>query len=251
MKRGSGFDRNGNAPETYSRVAGNANFSLRDAPGAFTHAVRSAVASLIPALHLDPLSSSNPTMSPGIERAVQPVMLVEDGIVLRPARAADFADWVRVREASRDHLTTWEPDWSPEEVTRKAFIRRIKADERQMRAGRRFAFLIVCENDGTLLGGISLSDIRLGNRRSGSVGYWVAQNAVRKGVATRAMRAILFHAFTTLMLNRVEAACQPGNVASRNLLKSSGFVREGLARNYLRINGAWRDHEIWARTHGR
>ena len=47
-------------------------------------------------------------------------------------------------------------------------------------------------------------------------------------------------------LHRVEASCLPNNEASRRLLEKLGFTCEGLARGYLRIDGVWRDHLIYA-----
>jgi ribosomal-protein-alanine N-acetyltransferase len=62
-----------------------------------------------------------------------------------------------------------------------------------------------------------------------------------------------FHIFTTrdmpaafqdFGLHRVEAACIPENTPSRALLDKFGFRQVGLARQYLRINGSWRDHVL-------
>ncbi|HBR25975.1 MAG TPA: 30S ribosomal protein S5 alanine N-acetyltransferase, partial [Rhizobiales bacterium] len=44
----------------------------------------------------------------------------------------------------------------------------------------------------------------------------------------------------------LEAACLPTNTASIKLLEKTGFKREGLARRYLRINGVWQDHLLYA-----
>jgi ribosomal-protein-alanine N-acetyltransferase len=44
----------------------------------------------------------------------------------------------------------------------------------------------------------------------------------------------------------VEAACIPRNEASLRLLKACGFQQEGSARSYLRINGSWEDHVLFA-----
>ena len=174
--------------------------------------------------------------------------LMSAELCLRCARSADYDQWYSLRESSRDHLTTWEPAWRVEDVTRKAFVRRLKADAAQLRAGRRYAFLVFSGDEKTLLGGISLSDIRLGNRRSGSVGYWIGEQHKGQGVGTCAMEAITAFAFERLNLNRIEAACQPGNLPSLRLLRRCGFLREGVATDYLKINGEWRDHEIWACT---
>ena len=46
--------------------------------------------------------------------------------------------------------------------------------------------------------------------------------------------------------HRIEAACLPQNVASISLLERNGFQREGFARAYLKIDGAWRDHVLYA-----
>jgi len=132
----------------------------------------------------------------------------------------------------------------------RAFRQRIQADQLQMSARRRVALLIFKQNTGDLVGGISLADIRHGNRRSAVIGYWIGQDYTRQGHTFASIQAMLAFSFDTLNLNRIEAACQPGNIASRNLLIKAGFTREGLARDYLKINGKWRDHEIWACTKG-
>jgi len=53
-------------------------------------------------------------------------------------------------------------------------------------------------------------------------------------------------AFATLKLYRIEAACLPSNAASLALLRRAGFSKEGYARNYLKINGRWQDHVLFA-----
>ena len=54
------------------------------------------------------------------------------------------------------------------------------------------------------------------------------------------------HAFDTMRLHRIEAACIPGNTRSIRVLEKAGFTREGLLRSYLKINGGWQDHYLYA-----
>jgi ribosomal-protein-alanine N-acetyltransferase len=63
---------------------------------------------------------------------------------------------------------------------------------------------------------------------------------------TRAVAAAVRFGFATLRLHRIEAACIPDNAPSIALLRRNGFRREGLARAYLKINGRWRDHVLFA-----
>ena len=68
----------------------------------------------------------------------------------------------------------------------------------------------------------------------------------RQGPHDARRRAATRYGFSTLRLHRIEAACLPENIASMTLLERNGFQREGLARAYLRIDGAWRDHVLYA-----
>jgi len=63
---------------------------------------------------------------------------------------------------------------------------------------------------------------------------------------TRALAGAVRFAFDELKLHRVEAACMPNNLASIRVLERNGFQREGLARRYLKINGVWQDHLLYA-----
>ena len=179
--------------------------------------------------------------------AFDPV-LVRDPVLLRAGRLADYPKWALLREESRDHLVRWEEDWAPHELAPAFFKRRLKLSDREMRRGSSLPLFIFRRSDGTLLGGASLSNIRYGASRSAHLGYWIGASYTRRGYGAAAVRALLDHAFDTIGLNRVEAACQPENAASRLLLEGLGFRGEGLARSYLKINGAWRDHVIFAFT---
>jgi len=64
-----------------------------------------------------------------------------------------------------------------------------------------------------------------------------------------ALRAANGFAFRALRLHRIMANYRPENERSGRLLERLGFVREGLARDYLFIDGAWRDHVLTALVH--
>jgi ribosomal-protein-alanine N-acetyltransferase len=173
-------------------------------------------------------------------------LLRGDGIYLRPAVSADFTGWVRLRSESREFLTPWEPLWPEDDLTRAAFRRRLRRQSDEMSRDEAFSFLIFDAGADTLLGGLTLGGIRRGVAQSGTLGYWMGAPHAGKGRMTRAVATAVRFGFATLRLHRIEAACLPENTASQTLLERNGFQREGLARGYLRINGAWRDHLLYA-----
>jgi [ribosomal protein S5]-alanine N-acetyltransferase len=170
-----------------------------------------------------------------------------DGIVLRMPQTTDHGQWAALRESSREFLRPWEPTWPADDLSRSAFRRRIRRYAEDLRTDQGYAFLIIRSSDNTLVGGLTLANIRRGVAQAGSLGYWTGQPFVRHGYMTAAVRAVIPFAFETLRLHRLEAACIPTNNGSIRLLEKTGFVREGYARDYLCINGIWQDHLLYGR----
>jgi [ribosomal protein S5]-alanine N-acetyltransferase len=168
-------------------------------------------------------------------------------VTLRTPQMIDYAEWAAVREKSREFLTPWEPTWPVDDLTRGAFRRRIRRYAEDLRSDQGYAFVILRNPDGVLVGGLTLANIRRGVAQAASLGYWMGLPFIRHGYMTAAVGAIIPFAFTTLRLHRLEAACIPTNTASIRLLEKTGFVREGYAREYLCINGIWQDHLLYAR----
>lgn len=169
---------------------------------------------------------------------------------LRHPISQDYAAWAELRAMSRQHLTPWEPKWSRDELTRSCFRRRLRQFYRELRDDHGYAYLIFQEADGALVGGLNISNVRRGVAQAASLGYWIGLPFVGQGLMTDAANAAVRFAFSSLGFNRLEAACLPGNVASARVLEKTGFVKEGRARRYLKINDEWQDHDLYAVLHG-
>jgi len=115
-----------------------------------------------------------------------------------------------------------------------------------MRDGVGYAFFLLRTGDNKLLGGATLTNARRGVSQSISIGYWVGAPYSRQGYMGAALRILVPFVFDSLGFHRLEAACLPSNAASRKLLENCGFQHEGLARKYLKINGRWQDHLLYA-----
>lgn len=169
-------------------------------------------------------------------------------VVLRLPSMFDYSAWAELRAASSNHLQPFEPAWASDELSRWAFRRRLRQGVRDVADDMGYPLFIFSLTAGGLLGGITLSNVRRGVAQAASVGYWVGARHARQGVMSDALSALIPFAFEHLRLHRLEAACLPHNAASIRVLEKAGFRREGLARQYLKINGTWQDHVLFALT---
>src|SRR5579875_2133466 len=138
----------------------------------------------------------------------EPFRLLGERVYLRPPERGDYEAWASLRARSRSFLIPWEPSWPADALSRASFRARVA--------------------------------------ETASLGYWIGEPYARQGYMSAALPLVLDFAFGRLRLHRVEAACLPTNIPSRALLKKVGFQQEGLARQYLCIQGKWQDHLLFA-----
>lgn len=169
-----------------------------------------------------------------------------DRLTLRPPIHSDFRAWTALRVKSREYLTSWEPAWAEDHLSRKAFTNRVYWAQRAVTNGNALPLFLVRREDDMLVGAITLDNIRRGPAQAGTLGYWTGAPFARQGYMREAIEGVVHQAFTGLGLSRIEAACLPENAASRGLLEKSGFKYEGVAQSYLQIDGRWRTHVLYA-----
>jgi len=174
------------------------------------------------------------------------VRLETERLSLRLPTHSDHRAWATLREESRDFLTPWDPVWSPEALSRRAFTTRVYWASRAEAAGTAVPLFLIRRADQALIGGVTLDNIRRGPAQAGTVGYWVGAPFARQGYMREALEALVHYAFAELDLSRLEAGCLPENRASRGVLEKTGFKYEGVAQSYLQINGRWRNHVLYA-----
>lgn len=167
-------------------------------------------------------------------------------LALRAPVATDYAAWAVLRLESREFLTPWEPVWNEDDLTRTSFRLRVKRAAREIASDEAYSLFIFATRSDTLIGGLTLGLVRRGVAQACTLGYWMGERHAGRGHMTEAVRGALRFAFSELALHRVEAACLPNNEPSKRLLERVGFQHEGMARAYLRINGSWADHLLYA-----
>lgn len=149
---------------------------------------------------------------------------------------------------NREHLAPWEPCRDPATAynleNRRALLAQRRADAD---ADRGYAFLARLHGVDAIVASVNLSNVVRGAFQACHLGYSVDAAHEGRGLASEAIGAVIAFAFDELRLHRVMANYRPTNERSGRLLRRLGFVVEGYARDYLHIDGAWRDHVLTSR----
>jgi [ribosomal protein S5]-alanine N-acetyltransferase len=166
--------------------------------------------------------------------------------VLRQLQPDDAERLAYLYQANREFLAPWEPV-RPESFFTVEGQRSVVADAlARQRDGLMFCQVIL-DPTGQAAGRINLSNIAHGPFQSANVGYWLAEEAGGKGLATAALGELVDLAFGELGLHRLEAGTIPNNLRSQAVLRKNGFVAFGLAPKYLQIAGRFTDHVLFQR----
>lgn len=168
---------------------------------------------------------------------------------LRPVRMRDAPVWSRIRTRDEANLRPWEPTGIDSWVDRHRPSQWPGMSVRLRSAAKSGVMLpFVIELDGAYAGQLTIGNIIRGPLCSAWIGYWVNTEFGGQGVATAAVSMAVDHVFGNAGLHRLEATVRPENLASQAVLRKTGFREEGLLRNYMDVDGAWRDHMLVAQT---
>ena len=169
-----------------------------------------------------------------------PIALGGD-LVLRPLSQDDAPALYAVVEAEREFLAPWMP-WAAKQDLEgtRSFL---ESTERRAAANDGFDAAVVVADAIAGVAGFHHVDWQNG---STSVGYWLARRAQGRGIATRAVRALLEHAFGAWELNRVELHTAPHNARSRAVAERLGFTEEGVLREAERHDDGFRDLVLYS-----
>ena len=157
-----------------------------------------------------------------------------------------LAEFFRRNDA---HLRPWDPP-RPRRIAEVDFweAEALRAED-DGRAGAVARWLLLPRDaPPRLIGRVNYTQIVRGPFQSCMLGYAIDVEYQGRGLMFEALMCTLTHIFETLRLHRVQANYLPENHRSAKLLQRLGFRVEGLANEYLFINGAWRDHVLTALT---
>src|SRR5947199_1410128 len=148
------------------------------------------------------------------------------GLLLRAPQMSDFLQWAHLRESSREYLAPWEPIWPSDDLTRSGFRRRLRRYAEDVAADRSYPFIVFRENDGAMIGGITLANVRRGIVQAGTIGYWVGEPHAHRGYMTSALRLLLPSLNGHITIHSNEEAHSISNEVVLRLLHNCGCMRE-------------------------
>jgi RimJ/RimL family protein N-acetyltransferase len=177
---------------------------------------------------------------------VEPVQLSAHGITLEPL-TLEHEDGLRAAAADGELWKLRVTSVPAPGETRDYIATALAARER----GQRFAFAVIEDATGDVLGSTSYHDILPGVKRL-EIGYtWYARRAQRTHVNTACKMLLLAHAFDTLGCNVVGWRTDNFNFASQRAIERLGARKDGVLRGHaLRRDGTIRDTVMYSLTCG-
>lgn len=176
-------------------------------------------------------------------------MLLTSGRVgLRPLEEKDAESMLRLRIGNRAFFQPFEPLHSEAFYTLDGQGELIRKSLKDWADGKGYGFGIWDSGWKTLIGRLALTEVSRGVFQNAHLGYFLDKAYNGQGYMTEAVSLALTFAFREAGLHRVQAAAMPGNQASIRVLEKNGFLRIGLSPRYLKINGIWEDHLLFAVT---
>ena len=163
-------------------------------------------------------------------------------VVLEPSDSETLGAYYR---ENREHLAPWDPHRDPAFYTPE-HVRKLVTDRYRGYLDGTSLHLSVLDQGGAMVAECNFTNIVRGPFQACTLGFSVARASEGKGIMTVAVGKATEIVFGELGLHRIMANYMPRNAASARVLEKCGFVREGFAKQYLKIAGRWEDHVLTA-----
>lgn len=163
--------------------------------------------------------------------------------MIRTATAADVPALVEYAIGEAGESARFAPRRPASHFTAAHWRKHVRVLEESRLLGRSVVFyLFTRERPARLVGHVGLGNVVRGVFQAAHLGYALRKDSEGRGLMTEALRAIIPWAFGTMRLHRLMANHLPSNRRSAKVLRRFRFRREGIVKEYLLIDGKWRDH---------
>ena len=173
-------------------------------------------------------------------------------LILRLPSEKDIPQILRYFQKNESHFATTDPLKPPDFYTSAYWNERVRKayEEFLLEQSVRF-FLFNKADDQEVVGTVNFTQFFRGPFQACYLGYGLSKSFEGQGMMTEGLSAAINYIFQEKNIHRVMANYLDDNIRSANLLKRVGFIIEGRAREYLFINGTWKDHVLTALTYSK
>lgn len=172
-----------------------------------------------------------------------PQSLTTERLYLKTLTVKEAPQVLDYFQRNRHFFQAWTPTTEDSFYTLAFQRKRLEAEKTAMEEKRLFRLWLYAQKDcSKIVGDIGFSNIVWGAFQSCHLGYKIDYQETHQGYMTEALQKAIDIIFQTFRLHRIEANILPKNVRSIRVVEKLGFVQEGLARKYLKINDIWEDH---------
>jgi ribosomal-protein-alanine N-acetyltransferase len=166
-------------------------------------------------------------------------------LILRLPQTKDIPEIIRYFRENEAHLAPFDPKRPDGFLSEAYWQTRIPKHHAEFQADQALRlYLFDKPANAEVIGTLAFSQIFRGSFQACYLGYGIAERYQGHGLMFEGASAAIDYAFRELNIHRIMANHLLDNPRSAKLLQRLGFVREGLAKDYLRIDGEWRDHVL-------
>lgn len=176
------------------------------------------------------------------------VRLTTDRMIVRLVHERDAWHLADYYAQNRAFLKPWEPARDESYYYPAGWQARLPIMTECHKQGSAFYFALFDRQESEIIGVANFSSVVRGSFHACYLGYSLAKKWQGQGLMFEALPPAIRYMQRSQHIHRIMASYMPHNQRSGDLLVRLGFEKEGYAKNYLLIDGRWRDHVLMALT---
>ncbi|ATO31978.1 GNAT family N-acetyltransferase [Dickeya dianthicola] len=145
---------------------------------------------------------------------------------------------------NRDNFAPFEPLRTEDYFSLDSIRQRIVDSQPDFKAKKCLLLVFTSKGENKIIGSINFTNFVYGVFQAGYLGFSIDKSFQGQGLMRETLESAIAYVHENYGLHRIMANHLPENIRSQKILASLGFVREGFAKSYLKINGTWQDHVL-------
>jgi ribosomal-protein-alanine N-acetyltransferase len=145
---------------------------------------------------------------------------------------------------NRTNFAPFEPLRDDQYFTLNNISESIKQSVNEFNERKNLLMVFTMKEESEIVGSINFTNFVYGVFQACHLGFSIDHAHQGKGLMHETLKIAIDYLHEKYELHRVMANHLPDNHRSSNTLQSLGFMKEGYAKSYLKINGVWQDHVL-------